>query len=160
MEQRGGIEDMLEALFDPTRFRKLKRHMYNDLAPENIMFIEDLFLAHNRLKKPIIMKEYGYAVDFKHFKGKPGEDDDLPVSDIVGMNDLNELVFLKYMYKKYIKPDAPHELNIPSKFRKEITRLLIDERQPNLTIALYDNVRDEVLSMIYRNNYPKFRQSA
>ncbi|KAI8916371.1 hypothetical protein EDD86DRAFT_198386 [Gorgonomyces haynaldii] len=155
--QKTGMDDLIDAVLNPVRFNRLKKHLVEDLCPENALFVEDMIQGLVKLRKPLVLKDRQPI-----FIGKQQnliEGSDLPSSDIKDMKEINEQVFLKYLYKRYIKADAPNELNIPSKLRKGITKPLIEEKKPNLTIALYEGVMEEVLKMIYTNTYPRFKTS-
>ncbi|KAJ3313796.1 hypothetical protein HDV04_001600 [Boothiomyces sp. JEL0838] len=157
-----GMDDLIDITLTPSRFKKLKKSLAEDLAPENAMFVEDLIQGYAKLGRTLLIFDHPPVNVANHLsQTKAASADNLtqvPESNIKNMNEINEIVFLKYLYKKYIQPNSPNELNIPSKFRKEITAKLIEERNTNLTIGLYDKVRDEVYKMIFLNNYPKFKK--
>ncbi|KAJ3273961.1 hypothetical protein HDV01_003631 [Terramyces sp. JEL0728] len=157
-----GMDDLIDITLNPARFKKLKKSLAEDLAPENAMFVEDLIQGYAKLGRTLLIFDHPPVNVANHLaQVKAASTDNLtvvPESNIKNMNEINETVFLKYLYKKYIQANSPNELNIPSKFRKEITTKLIEERNTNLTIGLYDKVRDEVYKMIFLNNYPKFKK--
>ncbi|KAJ3319846.1 hypothetical protein HDV06_005896 [Boothiomyces sp. JEL0866] len=142
-----GMDDLIDITLNPSRFKKLKKSLAEDLAPENAMFVEDLIQGYAKLGRTLLIFDHPPVNVANHLsQAKVASTDNLsqvPESNIKNLNEINEMVFLKYLYKKYIQPNSPNELNIPSKFRKEITAKLIEERNGNLTIGLYDKVRDE-----------------
>ncbi|KAI8916370.1 hypothetical protein EDD86DRAFT_268384, partial [Gorgonomyces haynaldii] len=148
-----GMEDLLAIINNHQKMKLLKQHLVEDLCPENAYFIEELFLAHCKLNRPIVIRDQLGTIKMQPQQTKIVEEEG--ESHLKAVKDINEQVVIKYLYKKYIKPDAPSELNIPSKMRKEITAAL--QQSKELTLGIYDNVRDEVLRMIYTNNYPRFK---
>ncbi|KAI8916355.1 hypothetical protein EDD86DRAFT_244278 [Gorgonomyces haynaldii] len=153
-----GMDDLIEIILNPETFVRLKKNLAEDLCPENAMFLDDLMQGLVKLRKPLLLADHPPLDVTKHLS-RQSSMDNVPESEIKDMREINEQVFLKYLHKKYIKPDAPNELNIPSKIRKEIHQKLFVEKDPNLTIALYDKTRDEVLKMIYTNNYSRLKRS-
>ncbi|KAJ3090840.1 hypothetical protein HK102_002491 [Quaeritorhiza haematococci] len=145
-------ESFKRTLEDPILFQEFKKVLAQGFTIENAFFVEEYLALKNTTA--ISQNHPATVVDV-------GETHQ-PESALINIGAMVPVIPEKeeqlMLYNKFIKVDAPYELNIPYHLRAacEIALLPTQAKSGSAVVGVFEDVYLEVCEMMYRNSFPRF----
>ncbi|KAJ3090841.1 hypothetical protein HK102_002492 [Quaeritorhiza haematococci] len=146
-------ESFRRTLEDPVLFQEFKQVLARGFTIENALFVEEYLLLKNRTAT--LQDQLAPIVDVGETRQTETISINLGSGVFVAIPEKDEHQML---YNKFIKVDAPYELNIPYHLRAacEIALLPTQAESGSAVVSVFEDVYLEVCEMMYRNSFPRF----
>jgi hypothetical protein len=162
--------EIFAVLTDSAKFKRLKLSMAEDLCTENALFLEQLMHAYHVCNQSFsimnndISPENTKFLTIKRDRLKVGDSKNSSSRSSFAVpkevQTLEETRIVQALYRTFIASGSPNELNLPNSMSSQIKGLVVPTLQDKstlLSLSIFDDVKNEVVKMVYLNNWKKFQ---